>query len=300
MQLFRIGGEAFVFLEIESEAVRCWFGNLRCRVRQNVWLRGEKRCIRFALAGNNGQAKPAGCGRESDFEICRQRQREFVGEASPYVLIGLDVSRTAGGNRAGEVELGLFGDAASATDEPVNLGVKRCRAGGCSAGDIELNWKEHFVFVAEVHQGTEGKTPGDGKLKRAGGDSLRQRPLDVGRLAGVAGVFPVDVPAGFELEVKAGVVGGAGFELRVGADELHVNMGQVGGAGGSECGNGRGEQGAKREDGAESHSEKGITSPLDAWRNTLVAKSGWVGPLVSHLASQGWHPGSVRVWVITS
>ena len=47
------------------------------------------------------------------------------------IVIGLDgaVPAVAGGNRTREFEFCLLWDAASAADEPIDLGVKRCRAG---------------------------------------------------------------------------------------------------------------------------------------------------------------------------
>ena len=218
----------------------------------------EERCFGLFVSCDYGQAKATGYRHESDFEICRQRLGELVGEAAPDVVIGLDgrVIGAPGSNRTGEVEFSFFGDTAAATYEPIDLGMEGRRAGGCSAGNVDLNWKEHFVFVAEIHQGAERKALGDGKLKRSGGDSLRQCPFDVGRFTGVAGVFPVDMPSGFEFEVEARVVGRTGMKLSIGAYELHVDVGQVSGTGGGECGDGRGEQHGERDDRSEeSHAE---------------------------------------------
>jgi hypothetical protein len=63
-----------------------------------------------------------------------------------------------------------------------------------------VSWtgKATVVFVAEVHERAVGQTAGDGKLHGAGGDAIGKRPGDLGRLAGVAGVDPVDVPVLFE------------------------------------------------------------------------------------------------------
>ena len=63
----------------------------------------------------------------------------------------------------------------------------------------------------------------------------------MGWFAGVAGILPVDVPAGFKLEVESAAVGSAGVKLRVGADELDVDMRQIGGTSGK-CGQCRGER----------------------------------------------------------
>jgi hypothetical protein len=87
-----------------------------------------------------------------------------------------------------------------------------------------LNWKENFVFVSEVHQGPEREALGHRKLKRAGGDSLRKRPLDVRWFARVARILPIDVPAGFKLEVEPRVVRSARAKLGIRCDKLHVHM----------------------------------------------------------------------------
>ena len=78
-------------------------------------------------------------------------------------------------------------------------------------------------------------------------DSLRKSPLDAGWFAGVAGVLPIDVPAGFELEVEAGVVR-AGMKLRFRRDELDVNVREIGGAGSGVDRESRAERDGKGED----------------------------------------------------
>ena len=67
----------------------------------------------------------------------------------------------------------------------------------------ELDGEGDFVFVAEVHERAEGEAAGDGELHGAGGDAVGEGPGDFGRLAGVAGVDPVDVPVLFEGEDEA-------------------------------------------------------------------------------------------------
>ena len=68
---------------------------------------------------------------------------------------------------------------------------------GCGG---ELDGEGDLVFVAEVHKRAEGQAAGDGKLHGTGGDAVGEGPVDFGRLAGVAGVDPVDVPVLFERE----------------------------------------------------------------------------------------------------
>ena len=83
------------------------------------------------MAGNCGKTEAGGCGYESDLEISGDRLRKFVGEASPYLAIGLDGLGTCAccGNWTCEFEFCFLRDAAAAAHEPIDLGVKRCRAG---------------------------------------------------------------------------------------------------------------------------------------------------------------------------
>jgi len=100
------------------------------------------------------------------------------------------------------------------------------RLGGL--GHVQLEGKQDFVFIAEIHQRAEGQAFGGGKLEGAGGDAFRQSPLHVRRLSGVAGVHPVDVPAGVDLEVEPGIGGLAAIEGGGGNDKLHMHMRGIG------------------------------------------------------------------------
>ena len=127
--------------------------------------------------------------------------------------------------------MGFAGDADLAADEPVDDGVEVDGAGLDGAGGGELDGEGYFVFVAEVHERAEGETAGDGKLHGAGGDAVGEGPGDFGRLAGVAGVDPVDVPVLFEGEDEAGLEGAAGGDAGGEGDELGGEVLGLDGAG---------------------------------------------------------------------
>ncbi len=123
-----------------------------------------------------------------------------------------------------------------------------------AARDVHGDGEDDFVLVAEVHEGAEGQTFGRGELEGVGGDAGGEMPVDFGGLAGVAGVDPVDVPAGLHLEVEAGGEGLAGVELG-GRDEEgdgEVGSGQ-GGLGRLRRGSGR----QRREETARSNGQWG-------------------------------------------
>ncbi len=69
---------------------------------------------------------------------------------------------------------------------------------------------------------------GAGKLHFSRGDAFRERPLDAGRLTGISGIFPIDVPAGLELEVEADFIAARGVERVVRDHQLHVQMRDIG------------------------------------------------------------------------
>ena len=95
-----------------------------------------------------------------------------------------------------------------------------------------MRGEKHLIFVAKIHEGTEGQAGRRGKFKRGRAHAIGQGPLDAGRLAGIARVFPVDVPARIELEVETHLVLSAGIELRLRKDQLHAEMCCIGGVGG--------------------------------------------------------------------
>jgi hypothetical protein len=93
-------------------------------------------------------------------------------------------------------------------DDGVEVG--RARFDGACGG--ELDGEGYFVLVAEVHERAEGETAGNGELHGTCGDAVGEGPGDLWRLAGVAGVDPVDVPVLFEGEDEAGLESAAGSD----------------------------------------------------------------------------------------
>ena len=103
-------------------------------------------------------------------------------------------------------EFRLAGNADLAANQPGDLRVQCHRAGLGRARYIEIERKKNFVLITEVHERPEWQPLRRGKLQWAGCDSIRQRPLNVRRLAGVARILPIDMPSGIELEVEARLV----------------------------------------------------------------------------------------------
>ncbi len=98
---------------------------------------------------------------------------------------------------------------------------------GCSEGEaVSSDGEGDLVFIAEVHERAERKALRRRELHGPGGDAGGQRPGDVGRLAGVAGVDPVDVPVLFDGEDEAGLEGAADGDLR---DGLRRERGELDG-----------------------------------------------------------------------
>ena len=58
----------------------------------------------------------------------------------------------------------------------------------------------------------------------ASSDARGQRPCDVRRLTGVAGVHPVNVPVLFERELKARLQGSTGSDARPESDQFRSEM----------------------------------------------------------------------------
>src|SRR6185437_4261855 len=104
-----------------------------------------------------------------------------------------------------EGKIRLFGNAGGLADKPIHFhGSVQRRTGLDGRSDIQRERENDFVLVAEIHERAEWKTLGCGKLQRAGDHALGHGPMDLGRLPRISGILPVDVPAGFQLEIKAG------------------------------------------------------------------------------------------------
>ncbi len=114
----------------------------------------------------------------------------------------------------------LAGDADFTADEPGDLGVEVDGARLHGRGGGEEDGKGDGIFVAEVHERADGQAAGSGKEHRTGGEAGGQRPVDVRRIASVAGVEPVDVPLLLHGEYQAGLQGAAGSDGGAEADQL--------------------------------------------------------------------------------
>ena len=96
-------------------------------------------------------------------------------------------------------------------------------------GGFQREGEDDLILVAEVHQHVERETLGRGKFEVSSGETRRQRPLDVRRLAGVTGILPVNVPAGVKLEVQAGLDGlAAALQALRGHQQFDAHMGPLG------------------------------------------------------------------------
>ena len=182
-------------------------------------VEGVELGVGLALAGDEGEDEVSFAAGDGEFHVGRERLGD-EGEGFAERAYGLCGSGGCGVDGEVEAEVGFAGDADLAADEPVDDGVEMDGAGLERTGGGELDGKGDFVFVAEVHERAEGKTAGDGELHGAGGDAVGEGPGDFGRLAGVAGVDPVDVPVLFEREDEADLKGAAGSDVRGEGDEL--------------------------------------------------------------------------------
>ena len=259
-KVLRICGESLVFLEVESEAGGGGRGCLGSGVGDDVGFRWKEGRFGFFLAGYDGETEAGVCGDETDIEICRRSLRKSVGKPRPDLLIGLrGLASLPDG--ATEIEYGFLRNAASAADQPADIRgeIRSMRRVSAKAGarrtwlHLNVKWEHNFVFIAKVHQRAERKPFGDGKLERTRLSPLRGGPLDLRRLASVSRILPVDVPAGFEFEVKAYPVR-AVVKLRVRSNELNVHVGEICGTGGCEERKRRCERDRESDDGTqESH-----------------------------------------------
>ena len=101
-----------------------------------------------------------------------------------------------------EHDFRLLGQAQVLADQ-----VTQCAAQAHRAGHVcrwrHRNRQQHGVLVAVGHHRWCGHLLRVGPLDGAGREAGRQPPVDPRRLAGIAGVLPVDVPAAIELELHA-------------------------------------------------------------------------------------------------
>lgn len=128
------------------------------------------------------------------------------GERPGNPLLRTRIGDALGCDRQVEREAAFLGDTDLVADEPGRLRLESerlARPRRLRNGDRDR--QNHAVLEAEVHQrlereGLRGR-PGDRPRAR----STRERPLDAGRFAGIAGVAPVGMPARGDLLVECDV-----------------------------------------------------------------------------------------------
>ena len=151
--------------------------------------------------------------------------------ASPSAPAGSDGGAVARAYGEVEAEVGFAGDADLAADQPAYLGVEVDGAGFEFGRRGEEDGEGYGVFVAEVHERAQRQAAGDWELHGAGGEAGGEGPGDLGWLAGVAGVDPVDVPVLFEGEDETELEGSAGSDGGGDGDELGGEVLGLDGAG---------------------------------------------------------------------
>ena len=95
--------------------------------------------------------------------------------------------------------------------QPGHPGGKAQNAGRQIAGQGERNKQDGLALVTIGGHFGRRKLLREWPLDFTGGKAGRQRPNNLGWRPGVAGIFPVGMPAGFHLHVDASPNGGAGF-----------------------------------------------------------------------------------------
>src|ERR1700723_3441171 len=121
-------------------------------------------------------------------------------------------------------QLCLTRNADLATNQPIQFGVQNSWPRLHAIGHIQLDRKQNFAFVAEVHQWSQWQAFGRGKLQRSSRDAVWKRPANMRRLTGIAGVLPIDMPAWLELEIEPGIIVRARIERTPWKYKLHVQL----------------------------------------------------------------------------
>ncbi len=142
---------------------------------------------------------------------------------------GVGGDRGRCGDRQAQLQGRVLGHADVLADQDRDGGLQRrglAHRRGLGRGDRDR--QPHLAFVAVVHQGPDGQAlgrrPHDVACRPAG----RQRPGQLGRLAGVAGIAPIGVPAGPDLLVQGHVEGLPGGDGGGGRDQLELDVAGIG------------------------------------------------------------------------
>jgi len=154
------------------------------KLSTGLWMSGQGECKAVGICGEHG----LGRGRER----LRQEVAEAVEERLAAGIGGTFLCRHL--QRKDQVR--LAGNADLAAHQPINMGWDLDRRRGFQRGAAaQGDGEKHLIFVAKIHQWTEGQAAWCGKLHGACGDAGGEVPLDAWRLPRVSGVDPIDVPA---------------------------------------------------------------------------------------------------------
>ena len=82
------------------------------------------------------------------------------------------------------------------------------------------NHQQHSIFISVIDDGRRLKTPGSGPFDRPRRNARRQPPFHTRRLAGIARINPIDVPAFLELKEQAQVEYAASRDPLILGDEF--------------------------------------------------------------------------------
>ena len=218
LQLRRIGGQIRVLLEFENQALGVGVTVCGAGLSSMFSIGGKEGSLGLALAGFNASRKPlavgwktvlaeagSGTGMRGRGDPISPDQRDSpaataVVEAIWTILVRVPPCR---GCRP--------------RGKPASRPCAEDGGPGFQVGStVRLTGTALRSRSRKSINGPSGRRVGGGKLQRPSSHARRQCPLDVRRLAGVAGIFPVDVPARLQLEIKAALGGLRRRKLRWG------------------------------------------------------------------------------------
>lgn len=165
---------------------------------------------------------------------------------------GLQIGVRFGLSRKGEIEVGLAREAGFTASEPIDIGFDEKRGGYFFVGrDGQSGEENGGLFVAVADEGGDENFFGKRKLQGAGGPAGREFPKNGRGEAGIARIFPVDVPTGAGAKAKAK---GDGFSRLKGGgfgEEIHGEGRGLGRGGGEKRGGQEEKAGAEGEKGGD-------------------------------------------------
>ncbi len=197
----------------DADAVRKQVDGLIGGILDDPTVEGVELSVLFGRPGLERDSDLLVAANRADAHPGRQRLRQlshcFTQRSNQRRL-----SHRPGNGIEIQSEMSFARQALAGADQPVDVRVEmhltglRPRRGGDREGEGDL------VFVAEVHQRAERQALGSRELQRPGGDAFGQRPVDLGRLAGVTGVDPVNMPVLFDGDDQPSLHAAANGNLR--------------------------------------------------------------------------------------